>query len=161
MLAIIGNELNLLFLDGLVGCFIALVILRGAFTLFRDLRDLNQGKNVDFEKYKLGIWKFYGKLQFSMLDNWILHQMFNDEKTKEELSNKFEQTFRPIMIHQTGGEDFIIKFSFGKKDLEERLEFLKRNGFISNQSTGMSLTSKGIKKIQKAMKSYHRHEKIP
>ncbi|MHA1214187.1 MAG: cation transporter [Candidatus Hodarchaeales archaeon] len=161
MIAIIGNELNFLFLDGMVGCFIAILILRGAFALYKDLRDLNQGIDVDFEKYKLGIWKIYGRLQYSMLDNWILYQVLNNKKTKEKIWNEFEEMFRPITIHQNEGEDFIIKFPFTKNDLEKRFEFLGRNDFLSIQDTDVTLTHKGTKKIEGAIKNFYRHEKGP
>ena len=72
LVAVLAGIFRIYWVDGIVGCFIGFIILRGAYEIFMDLRATNKGEKVDFEKYKLGAHVRYEKVQDTQLESWIL-----------------------------------------------------------------------------------------
>jgi len=89
-----SKSVQIYILDGLVGCVIGFLILKGAYEVLQDIRRINQGEIIDFEKYKLGVWKSFHKFRYKMLENWVLFQIFNNNNSKLLLESAFEKEFR-------------------------------------------------------------------
>jgi hypothetical protein len=170
LIAILASFGDIFIVDGLVGCFIGYIILRGAYEIYVDLKAQSQGEIIDYEKYKLGIWKRYDNLQNKILDLWILFSINRRvADTVKALESKFDDTFQPIVIGNRDPEEQVWKSPQQKEHLEERIQNLKENGFLKEENQILLITGKGksklegeIKKIQKTATSRRRtkrHEK--
>lgn len=169
LIAIVASFGNILIVDGLVGCFIGFIILRGAYEIYTDLKAQSQGENIDYEKYKLGIWKRYDNLQNKVLDLWILHSVDRDVNTLEILERKFDDVFQPIIIGDRKNQKQVWQSPQQKEHLKERIKDLKESHFLKEENQVLLLTEEGrlklegeVKKIRKSTTSRRRskrHEK--
>ena len=158
IIAVIASFFQVYFLDGIVGCFIGILILKGAWAILQDLRKLNQGGLINYEKYKLGAWKFYSNFRLGMLDTWILHQISNGITKQLELLNSFEKEFQPLKICTPDGDCFTFNYSYDKNTLLDHLKQLQVDEFIIEDINSFSLTELGEKKILK-QKGRFRHKR--
>lgn len=157
LIAVSASYYQIYIIDGLVGCFIGFIILKGAYEVFQDLRKMSQGEYVDFEKYKLGFWKGFSKFQLQMFKNWILFQILNGRIDITSIETAFDMTFHPLTIRQRGGDDFTISYSYIKEELTEKIEELSDEELIQIANDGSYiLTDKGRLQIEKAIKR-HKH----
>jgi len=157
LVAFIGNSIDLLIIDGLVGFFIGIMILRGAYELYQDLTCLKNGEDVDFEKYKLGITRGFDRFRLKMFDNWILFQIYRGYSTILQLTNQFQIAFRPIQIKHSNGDFYNINFPFKHEDLNIKLKKLSEENFIQVQEQIVKLTDKGTKRIESEIRSFRNH----
>ena len=157
LVAFIGNSIDLLIIDGLVGFFIGIMILRGAYELYQDLTCLKNGEDVDFEKYKLGITRGFDRFRLKMFDNWILFQIYRGYSTILQLTNQFQIAFRPIQIKHSNGDFYNINFPFKHEDLNIKLKKLSEENFIQVQEEIVKLTDKGTKRIESEIRSFRNH----
>ena len=169
LIAIVANIGNIFIVDGLVGCFIGFIILRGAYEIYLDLKAQAQGETIDYEKYKLGIWKRYDNLQNKVLDLWILHSVRGEVNSLELLEAKFDEVFQPIIIGERENQRQIWKSPQQKEQLFERIQELKESDFLAEENHILQLTDKGrlklegeVEKVKKSTTSRRRskrHEK--
>lgn len=157
LIAVGAGYYKLNFLDGLVGCFIGIIILRGAYEVFKDLRSMNQGGTIDFEKYKLGIWKGFSKFRFQMFKTWILYQILNGRNDLTTLATAFDKAFHPLTIHHSRGEDLTINYSYDKETLTLSINELCKEGLIQQDNDiSYGLTEKGRIQVEKVIKRHKR-----
>ncbi|MFW9904133.1 MAG: cation diffusion facilitator family transporter [Candidatus Thorarchaeota archaeon] len=158
LIAVSASYYKIYFLDGLVGCFIGIIILQGAYDVFKDLRSMSQGESVDFEKYKLGFWKGFSKFRFHMFKNWILYQILNGITGLATLETAFDNVFHPITIHHSQREDLTINYSYNKESLIFSINELLEEGLIRKKDiASYTLTDEGRIQIEKAIKRHKRH----
>ena len=158
LIAVSMGYYKIYFLDGLVGCFIGMIILKGAYDVFQDLRSMSQGESVDFEKYKLGFWKGFSKFRFQMFKNWILFQILNGKNDLTSLETAFDKAFRPITIHHSVRDDLTINYSYDKETLTLSInELLEEKSIQDDNNQSYILTDQGRIRIEKAIKRHKRH----
>ncbi|MFX1538243.1 MAG: cation diffusion facilitator family transporter [Promethearchaeota archaeon] len=153
LIAILASFGNIFIVDGLVGCFIGFIILRGAYDIYLDLKAQSQGENIDYEKYKLGIWKRYDNLQNKILDLWILHSVNQDVNTLKSLEEKFNDVFQPIIIGARKQQNQVWKSPQRKEHLQERIQDLKESGFLKEENQILLLTEEGILKVEREVQN--------
>ncbi|MFX1516412.1 MAG: cation diffusion facilitator family transporter [Promethearchaeota archaeon] len=158
LIAVSAGYFKIYFLDGLVGCFIGIIILKGAYEVFQDLRSMSQGESVNFEKYKLGFWKGFSKFRFQMFKNWILYQILNGIDNLTTLETAFEEVFHPITIHHSQRDDLTINYSYDKETLVYSINELLEERLIQKENiSSYILTEEGRIHIEKAIKRHKRH----
>ncbi len=166
-LAVITDFTILYSIDGLVGCFIGLIIMIGAYEIFQDLRAEAEGEEIDYEKYKLGAWKQYDRVQNRILDLWILWKVEKGLKIYTSLEQSFDQDFQPIVIKQSEERELVWKTPQTKELLKRRFNKLLESNLlreekkrIDSQSQQLiqvvSLTPKGINKLDDEFKEIER-----
>ncbi|MHA1979073.1 MAG: cation diffusion facilitator family transporter [Candidatus Hodarchaeales archaeon] len=168
-IAVLASSIGIRLFDGIVGCFIGVIILLGAYEIFKDLRAQSQGVAINYEKYKLGIWKRYDKLQTKVLDLWLLFKVGKEINTLESLNEEFQTFFQPIVIKYTEDVDYIWKSPQQEEQLTERIQKLVEEDFLNKEDIKLVLTERGKKWIQKEInktskvegsrKRTRRHEK--
>ncbi|MFX1505926.1 MAG: cation transporter, partial [Promethearchaeota archaeon] len=168
LIAIIASFGNIFIVDGLVGCFIGFIILRGSYEIYVDLKAQSQGEIIEYEKYKLGVWKRYDNLQNKVLDLWILYFVDKNVDTLKALESKFDETFQPIVIGDREQVE-VWKSPQQKEHLGARIQDLKETGFLREENQILQITEEGesklkgeINKIEKKTTSRRRtkrHEK--
>ncbi|MFX1285844.1 MAG: cation diffusion facilitator family transporter [Promethearchaeota archaeon] len=159
LIAIIAGLFGIFILDGIVGCFIGFIILQGAYKIYSDLKAQSQGEEIDYEKYKLGIWKRYDKLQVKILDLWILYKIKKDVNTLEKLENDFNDFFQPIIVADKMNEQHIWKSPQQKSHLLKRIHSLKIFGLLKEENDVLLLTEKGTLKLQKEIQKVSKETK--
>lgn len=147
LIAVSAEYLQIYIFDGIVGCFIGLLILKGAYNLSLDLRSIQQGEDIDFSKYKLGVWKAYNKFRYKMIKNWILYQILKNIDNEGSLCKSFNQTFRSILITHSQGDSFRIDSGYTIKDFQFELEKLIRSNLVDEREGVLSLTESGERTI--------------
>jgi len=168
-LAVVVSSMGVYWIDGVVGCFIGLLILKGALEIYRDLRKQSQGEVIDFEKYKLGIWKRYENLQLELLDLWLLHEINMGVDTLDSMHSNFDVSFKPIIIKHSDRQKHVWTPPQQRKHLDERLQQLVDNNLVELTSDTFLLTAAGKKRLKerlfrknsekKGWKRMKRHEK--
>ena len=151
LIAIAASSFQLYFVDGLVGCFIGIVILKGAYEIFQDLRSVSHGERIDFEKYKLGVWKAYNRFQDQMLANWILYQILKGTNNLSDLGSTFNQFFSPLTIYDGLGGSFTVKYSFNENSFQDQINDLLEKELLHKEDEILSLTDEGTRTIDKAI----------
>ncbi|MFX1285628.1 MAG: cation transporter [Promethearchaeota archaeon] len=151
LIAIGADYFQIYILDGLVGCFIGFIILKGAYEIFQDLRSVSQGEAIDYEKYKLGVWKSYSRFQDRMLGNWVLYQILNGTNQLNILESAFDNKFSPITLNHSQGDSFTINYSHDKEGLHDQINSLLENKLIQKQDSSLVLTNAGKKQILKVI----------
>ena len=165
--AVITDFVLLYSIDGLVGCFIGLVILRGAYEIYQDLKAETEGEEIDYEKYKLGAWKRYDKLQREILDLWILWKVEKGIKTFTSLEQSFDKDFKPIVIKQSDERQHVWRTPQTKDLLKKRFDKLLESDFLREDKKrldplsqqliqAVSLTAKGMNKLDDEFKEIER-----
>ena len=147
-IAILASSIGIHLLDGIVGCFIGVIILQGAYEIFKDLRAQSQGEKINYEKYKLGIWKKYDKLQTKVLDLWLLFKVGEEIDTLESLKKEFQSFFEPIVIKYTENGQYVWKSPQHEDQLTERIQKLIDDDFLKKENMKLGLTERGKKRIQ-------------
>ncbi len=155
LLAIAASELQIYLVDGIVGCFIGILVLRGAWEIFSDLRSYNQGENIDFGKYQLGIWKSYNRFQYRMLEKWVLYQIYQDLRTFDVIAKKFLYDFQPIIIKESQGEPYMVKFRHNEDDIKQALVTLEHKKLIAHSRERYLITDEGSDQIRKYRARYN------
>ncbi|MHA2293530.1 MAG: cation diffusion facilitator family transporter [Candidatus Hodarchaeales archaeon] len=148
LIAVIASFMDIHLFDGIVACFIGGIILQGAYEIFKDLRAQSQGEEINYEKYKLGIWKRYDKLQTKVLDLWLLFKVGEEINTLESLDKEFQTFLQPIVIKYTENERYIWKSPQHKNQLTERIQTLIDEDFLEKENNKLELTERGKKKLQ-------------
>jgi hypothetical protein len=155
LLAIGASYLEIYFIDGFVGCFIGVLILRGAYEIYTDLRSYNQGELIDFGKYKLGLWKSFNRFQYRMLEKWVLFQVYQEFNSYNMITNRFMLDFKPIVIKESQGEPYVLNYTYNNEDIQQALVELEHKNFINHESGKYSITDLGIEQINKYKVRYH------
>lgn len=156
LLAIFANFFKIYIIDGVVGAFIGILILRGAYDIFTDIRSYNQGEAINFEKYRLGLWKTYNRFQYQMLEKWVLYQIFKGVNTFEDLIEKFNWEFRPLVIKESNGRSFTLSYGHKEEDLSNALQSLNHKAYVIVTQETIEITEKG-KELSRKQKHRHRH----
>lgn len=152
LVAVFAGFYKLYFIDGVVGCFIGILILRGAYELYSDLRAQSQGDEIDYEKYKLGIWKYYDRLQSKVLGLWILQRLGNESKTLIALEKAFNEDFRPFVMIHPEDDPYTIEFPHTKEQLQKSIHTLTELGFLIENKQVLCLTEAGKHKLEEERK---------
>ncbi len=155
LLAIAASEFQIYIMDGIVGCFIGFLVLRGAYEILSDLRSYNQGEEIDFGKYKLGLWKSFNRFQYRMLEKWVLYQIFKDFNTYEMIQDRFSLDFQPIVIKESHGEPFVIKYGYNQEDIKQALLELEHKKLIQMSENIYSLSEEGEEHVRKNKARYN------
>ncbi len=162
------TDFNILYsIDGMVGCFIGLIILQGAYEIFQDLKAEAGGEKIDYERYKLGVWKRYDKIQNKILDLWILWKVDKGIKTYTFLEETFDQDFQPIVIKHSEERQHVWKTPQTRELLKKRFDKLLESDFLREDKKRLdyqsqqliqvvSLTTKGINKLNDEFKEIER-----
>jgi Co/Zn/Cd efflux system component len=148
LIAVLASSIGIHLIDGIVGCFIGVIILLAAYKIFNDLREQSHGEKINFEKYKLGIWKRYDQLQIKLLDLWILFKVGEEINTLESLGNEFQTFFRPIVIKSTGDVNYVLKSPQHTNQLTVRTQRLVDEKYLKRKDKTLELTDRGKKRIQ-------------
>ncbi len=156
LLAIGASYFGIYLIDGIVGCFIGFLILRGAYEIFSDLRSYSQGEEIDFGKYKLGLWKSFNRFQYRMLEKWVLFQIYQKNNTYEVIIDSFALDFQPIIIKESLGTPFVLKYGHTKEDIQNALVQLEHNKLITQEIGFYSITDQGTEQIKKYKVRYNR-----
>ncbi len=151
LIAIGADYYQIYIFDGLVGCFIGFIILKGAYEIYQDLRSVSQGETIDYEKYKLGVWKSYSSFQDHMLGNWVLYQILNGTNQLNMLESAFDHKFSPITLYHSQGDSFTINYSHDQESLHQQINSLFENKLIQKQDNSLVLTDAGKKQILKVI----------
>lgn len=133
--------------DGLVALFIGILILKSSYNLYLDIRE-QEGNELNFDKYKLGIWKNYDKTKSTMLDLWILNSLNEEHKSIVQLIESFNESFRPLALKYSGEKYLItnllaINNSQNEGLLRLQLRNLIDENFISENNSILEITEKG------------------
>lgn len=147
-IAVLASSIGIHLLDGILGCFIGVIILKGAYEIFKDLRAQSLGEEINYEKYKLGIWKKYDNLQAKVLDLWLLFKVGEEIDTVESLNKEFKTFFQPIVIKYPGNGHYVWKSPQHEDQLTERIHKLIDGGFLKKEKITFLLTDRGKKRIQ-------------
>lgn len=157
LLAAIAGFLGFYFIDGLVAIFIGFFILRGAYELSKDIRRQEKNENINFEKYKLGMWKKYDKMQSEILSFWILYTLKDSKKTILQIIEMFNKSFRPITVKHTADKKFSLSSFHNESILQIHLKELINNGLLIDNNSMLSMTEKGKIILSKEIsKQWHR-----
>ena len=154
LIAIVGSIFQIYIFDGIVGCFISFLIFKGAYELYQDLKISDNGEKIDFEKYQLSVVKGYSRFRSNLLNSWIIFELNLQAQTLESLEKKFCSTFSPFTFRDSTGNQFLISYPYEKSDLTFKLQKLETDGLIVRAGDQIMLTATGIKKIQKAIRSF-------
>ncbi len=156
LLAIAASEFQIYIIDGFVGCFIGFLVLRGAYEIFTDLRSYNKGDEINFGKYKLGLWKSFNRFQYRMLQKWVLYQIFKNYNTTEMIQERFSLDFQPIVIKESHGKPFLIKFGYKEEDIKQALKELEIKKLVQMNQNVYSLSEEGEEQVRKGKARYNR-----
>ncbi len=151
LVAIGAGYFQLYFVDGLVGCFIGFIILKGAYDILQDLRSVSHGKGIDFEKYKLGVWKAINRFQDRMLANWILYQIHKGTDNLSDLESTFDRFFSPLTIYDGQGDSFTVNYSFDEEGFQHQINDLLEKDLLLKQDALLIFTDKGAQTIDKVI----------
>ncbi len=151
LVAISAGYFQLYFVDGLVGCFIGFIILKSAYEILQDLRSVSQGEKIDFDKYKLGVWKAYNKFRDRMLANWILYQIHNGINSLSDLESTFNHFFSPLTLYDGQGGSFTVNYSFNEEGLQYQINDLLEKNLLLQRDALLILSDTGAKTIDKVI----------
>ena len=156
IVAIAGN-FGLYFIDGLVAMFIGFIILNGAFKLSQDIRKQEKNEVVNYEKYKLGMWKKYDKMQSEMLKIWILYSLKDSNKNINQLIDLFNSSFSPITIKLSEDKIFSLNSPLDEHILTSKTKELIESGLLIETNSLYSLSDQGkMLLINEISKEKHR-----
>lgn len=167
LVGVILGSYKLDIVDSIVGVLIGLLILRGSYELFQDIRAASRGEDVDYEKYKVGFWRRFESTQKQLLNFWVVWKIDSGYQNSKSLAEEFEKTFNTKLhdfMHleiQRETEDKKIeteRISASKqiKDLNQTIERLKKDNFISIEKENFFLTQTGKKYLNKKMEKLER-----
>ena len=171
LIGIISGRYNVFILDGIVGIIIGGLILWSCYGVFKDLRAIDKGETINYEKYKLGMWKRFDRFRRSKIGIWIMHMIQSGTKTYEKLVEEFIELFHPrflkfleIELKQEDQDvnDKIerLKFYYEKDELDIQYKLLLENKFIENIQGSLTLTSLGANELkEKKDKYFKRHQR--
>ena len=137
------------FVDGLVALFIGFIILSGSYELLKDIRIQEKDETINYEKYKLTLWKRYDTLQSSLLDLWLLNIVKESEKSIDLINELFSKNFSSISIKHTEDKEIVLKSMYKESHLHIRIKDMCDRGLIANNSSQISITEKGKKLLLK------------
>ncbi|MFX1255539.1 MAG: cation transporter [Promethearchaeota archaeon] len=157
LVAVVAGNFQLYFIDGLVACFIGLLILKGAYELFQDLRAQAEGEEIDYEKYKLIVWKRYDQMQDRTIGLWLLHKVQNGSSTLGTLKHAFDEDFQPIII-RTGEDEQIIQSPHKKTHLKKQIKKLEEEGLLKEYYEMIEITEKGTTYLKEKMEKIKARE---
>lgn len=155
LVAVLATNIDIYIIDGIVGCFIGFIILRSALELYQDIKAMNNGEEVDYDKYKLGMVKSFHKLQKNVLDLWVLKNIYDGKKSTKELLQKFDDDYSPfvIVVDKKDGEKekYTWNAPHSVDQIESTIEKLYKEGFIDKNLDNeiLRLTLKGEKVVRK------------
>ncbi|MFX0194769.1 MAG: cation transporter [Candidatus Hodarchaeota archaeon] len=159
LVAILAGTFKLYFIDGIVGCFIGFLILRGAYELFKDLRAKSQGEDINYDKYKLGIWKYYDRVQSKVLDLWIIKQVEKESMTFPALEQAFNEDFRPFVMIHPEDDPYILDFPHTKEQLQKSIQKMIELGFLEEDGQILCITEAGSIKLHEEIKKRGRRSR--
>ncbi|MHA2033344.1 MAG: cation diffusion facilitator family transporter, partial [Candidatus Kariarchaeaceae archaeon] len=151
-----ASSVGILILDGIVGCFISLIILQGAYEIFQDQRAASNGESVNLDKYRLTAIRKYDNAQIQILNLWILNKLNNGLTDYSDLEQSFEEDFGPLIINLPEERLYTWKSSQTKQILKKQFETMLHSGYLREEQNmiyenilqlSYSVTEKGVKKL--------------
>ncbi len=159
LVAIIANFFELYVLDGVVGCLIGGLILRGSYELWQDVRAASQGEELDLEKYKLGIARGYEKMQTEMLEKWILWRIYKGSNTFTQVEIDFNHDFQSLTMVAEDKKQEVMKRYHTKESLNQHFSRLIGDKLLEYDQNAIRITEKGLKKLKTAERGRRRHKR--
>ena len=157
--AVLATRLNIHVIDGIIGCFISYIILKGAYELYKDIEAQNQGEEVDYDKYKLFMVKSFNKYQKNVLDLWVLNNVFHGIRSIDALVDLFNIDFSPITMvvdsDQGESQEYVWNAPHSKEQLYETVETMIERKLMDKSNDNLyNLTIKGEKFVRKKLRIY-------
>lgn len=167
---VIAGYFNFFILDGIVGLVIGLLILRGCYTIFQDIRAVSKGETIDFEKYKLGMWKRFDRFRANKIGLWILLMLQKGVNKIEDLENNFNTKFRPQFFKfleieiKPKKEDKIaekdkIRFYQTQEEMTKQIDLLVRKKWIIKKNDELFILPEGEEELKKQLDRHSRNYK--
>jgi Co/Zn/Cd efflux system component len=158
---VLGNY-QLSIVDSVVGALIGLLILRAAYELFRDVRAASRGEEINYDKYKLGIFKRMESFQKQMIDFWAIWKIDSGYNKMTILSDEFKNAFTTrldeflyleVNRKKDANETVTEKITMSKQlsDLNKTIDALLTDGYLQKKDDTLFLTQKGKKYLKKKM----------
>ena len=165
LIGIIAGMYDIFIIDGIIGVFIGGLILWSCYQVFKDLRAVDKGENINYEKYKLGMWKRLDRFRSSKLGIWILYMVEKGTDTFESLEEQFISLFHPrflkfleIELKQEEKEEEqqskTLKFYYEKEELHNQFSKLIERKFIEEVQGTLVITAMGKSELKKQEEKY-------
>ena len=153
---IFGN-FGFYFVDGFVAFFIGLLILYSSYNLFQDIKKQEKNEAINYEKYKLGMWKRYDKMQSEMLKLWILYTLKDSSKNTSQINDLFLNNFAPIKINLNEERIFSLSSSLDLHILQNQIKGLSESNLIVKDGLLYNISEQGLELLMNEIsKQKHR-----
>ena len=170
LIGVVAGYFNFFILDGIVGLIIGLLILRGCYAIFQDIRAISRGETIDFEKYKLGMWKRFDRFRANKVGLWILFMLKKGVNKIEDLENNFNTKFRPQFFKfleieiKPKKEDKItekdkIRFYQTQEEMTKQIDLLVRKKWIIKRNDELFILPEGDEELKKQLEIHSRNHK--
>lgn len=168
LIGVICGFFEIYIVDGIVGIFIGLLIMKSCYAILQDLISLRKGETIDFEKYKLGLWKRFNRFRNDNITVWILWQIKQGINTTKDLQKEFKNQFHSKFLEfleikldtsmidseKKDKDEEIIRFYQDIKEFNRQLRVIEQENLIKLHNEKYTLTEKGEDKILKKLKRY-------
>jgi cation diffusion facilitator family transporter len=146
---------GILFVDALIGGFVAVKILIDGLGLSKEVFASIKGEKVDLEKYEVPFERHWRMSKIETFRTWILYSVKELKlKTRNELVNELKRTFKPEYIPILTEYKFRLGEGF---DFEESFDALVNplleNGLLNKQNGDFLITDKGRKHVTELTKN--------
>jgi Co/Zn/Cd efflux system component/predicted transcriptional regulator len=143
------------FVDALIGGFVAVRILIDGIGLSKETLASIKGEDVGFEKYEVPLERHWRMSKLETFRTWILYSVKEFKlKTKRELVNELQRTFKPEYIPILSE----YKFRLGEgvdfeKSFDDLVTPLLETGLLKKQNEDFLITEKGEKHVVELTKN--------
>jgi hypothetical protein len=168
--SVIAGLYSFTIIDGIVGLLISFLIFYGCLEVFRDIRSLEKGEEINFEKYKIGMWKLFDKFRRNVVGTWIMYQIEKNTKSYGKLEKAFLESFQPqflriiqIELDERDKSDIedhkSLKLYHDKETFQNQFKILLAKEYIVGDEEEYHLTLEGHKKLEKEYERQKRRHK--
>ncbi len=170
LIGVIAGIYDFMIIDGIVGVLIGFLILFGCYAIFKDLRALERGESIDFEKYKLGLWKSFDRLRTNIIGTWVMFNIQKGNNSYTNLEPEFLLLFQPQFLKiieielkqkdkELEDEKKTLKFYHEKESLKIQVESLLEKKYLIEDKGIFSLTKEGENALNKQFEKIRRRHK--
>jgi divalent metal cation (Fe/Co/Zn/Cd) transporter len=149
------SMLGILFVDSIIGAFLALRMALDAVELTREVLSRMEGEKTDYTKYKTFLEERLEGIRTSAFENWILFTLREKgESGKEELVQALNYTFSPSYVPILSefnvrlGADFDFDSEF-----EAIMAPLLEGGYVDDEGGVYRVTTKGKTRVGRMFKT--------
>jgi divalent metal cation (Fe/Co/Zn/Cd) transporter len=152
---------GILFVDALIGAFIAARFAWDGFGLSREALSSMRGEELHLSEYRLPLEKSWRTGRLETFREWILYSVKEEKlRKKDEIIDSLERAFRPQYIpivseFRIGGEPFNFNLEFDKL-----VQPLLEKGLLAVEGNEFSLTDQGQRWVANSSRTlrYRRNE---